>query len=179
MRGIFAVFILALCFSLPLTAHADSFQYTIVDELSLLGPINLSSFKGTYTFTVPSELTGETFIYGPGFTNPPFPGYSYIYASDFTVPDGSPVSQIEITYDPLSNYYGFSLYGAPNGPATSTSLLEATPTTFVADYEQYGYATLEIKDLGDSPTPEPSTLSMFGIGALAIASQIRRRVAHT
>jgi len=179
LRGIFAVFILALCFSLPLTAHANSFQYTIVNEIANYGSYDFSSFKGTYIFTVPSDLTGETFIYGPGFTDTPFPGYSYIYAADFTVPDGSPVSQIEIIDNPLSNQYEFSLYGAHGSASIGTSLLENNPTTFVAEYGQYGYATMQIKDLGDSPTPEPSTLSMFGIGALAIASQIRRRVAHT
>src|SRR5260370_9941353 len=102
MRRLVAALILSLCFALPTTAHADSFKYTIINNLPNFGsPFDFSPFIGTYTFTTPSAITGNTFIYGP----------------DFTGPVGSPVMQIMLTIFPLNNFYAFTLYGAHAGVA--------------------------------------------------------------
>jgi hypothetical protein len=178
MRRIVAALILSLCFALPTTAHADSFKYTIINNLPNFGsPFDFSPFIGTYTFTTPSAITGNTFIYGPDFTDPPFTGFTYIYAPDFTGPVGSPVTQIMLTIFPLNNFYAFTLYGAHGGGAIGTSLLQdpQNPTRFTADYGPGAYATMEIADLGTSQVPEPSTIAMLGTGILGIAAKVRRR----
>ena len=162
MRRIVAALILSLCFALPTTAHADSFKYTIINNLPNFGsPFDFSPFIGTYTFTTPSAITGNTFIYGP----------------DFTGPVGSPVMQIMLTIFPLNNFYAFTLYGAHGGGAIGTSLLQdpQNPTRFTADYGPGAYATMEIADLGTSQVPEPSTIAMLDTGILGIAAKVRRR----
>jgi hypothetical protein len=165
-----------LCFALPTIAHADSFEYTLVDNYSGFSP-SVAALMGTYTFTVPSVLTGETFVYGPGFADPPFPGDTYVYASDFTVPAGSPVDQIDISYLPLSNHYGFTMYPANGGVSLGTTLLQdpQNPNLFTANYGPEGTLSMEITDLGPSQVPEPSTLILLGTGALGLATQVRRR----
>jgi PEP-CTERM motif len=172
LRRIFAVLILSLCFALPTIAHADSFEYTLVDNYT--GFSSIAALVGTYTFTLPSKLTGTTFVYGPGFTASPYPGYTYVYASDFTVPAGSAVDQIQIFYDPQSNDYGFGLYG---DAVLSTTLLQdpQNPNLFTADYGPQGSLSMEITDLGPSQVPEPSTFIMLGTGVLGLATQVRRR----
>jgi len=185
MPRILPALILSLCLALPITAHADTFQYTIIDNINLTGQKNFQFFPyiGTYTFTVSSVLTGNSFVYGPSFTDTPFPGYPYIFASDFTGPSGSPVDQIDITDIPLSQQYGFTLYGAVGAPgagAIGTTLLQDAhnPNLFTADYGPYGSASMEITDISNSQVPEPSTLTLFSLGAIGIATQLRRRIAH-
>ncbi len=179
MRRIFAVLVLSLCFALPTTAHADSFQYTIVDNIPGVAS-SFVTYEGTYTFTVPTELTGTTFVYGPGFTDPPFTGFTYVYAPDFTVPANSPVDQIEVFYNPSGNQYGFNLYGEQGGGVIGTTLLQdpQNPNLFTANYGPYGNASMEITDLGPSQVPEPSTLILLGTGVLALAIGFRPRVAR-
>jgi hypothetical protein len=176
MRRIFAVLILSLCSALPTIAHADSFEYTIVDSYTVFNP-QFAPYIGTYTFTVPYKLTGETFVYGPGFIDSPFPGYTYVYASDFTVPASSPVDQLEVTYMPQSNQYGFTLYGTG---AIGTNLFQdpQNPNLFAASDGPGGYATMEITDVGPSQVPEPSTLILLGTGALGLATRVRRRATN-
>ena len=156
MPRILPALILSLCLALPITAHADTFQYTIIDNINLTGQKNFQFFPyiGAYTFTVSSVLTGNSFVYGPSFTDTPFPGYPYIFASDFTGPSGSPVDQIDITDIPLSQQYGFTLYGAvaANGGAIGTTLLQDAhnPNLFTADYGPYESVT----ELGSFNRPD-------------------------
>jgi hypothetical protein len=184
MPRILPALILSFCLALPITAHADTFQYTIINNINLSDHINFPflPYIGTYTFTVSSVLTGNSFVYGPSFTDSPFPGFPYIFASDFTVPSGSPVDQINITDIPLSQQYAFTLYGAvaANGGAIGTSLLQDAhnPNLFTADYGPYGSASMEITDISGSQVPEPSTITLIGLGAIGIATQLRRRIAH-
>ncbi len=169
MPRILPALILSLCLALPITAHADTFQYTIIDNINLTGQKNFqfSPYIGTYTFTVSSVLTGNSFVYGPSFTGP----------------SGSPVDQIDITDIPLSQQYGFTLYGAVGAPgagAIGTTLLQDAhnPNLFTADYGPYGSASMEITDISNSQVPEPSTLTLFSLGAIGIATQLHRRIAH-
>lgn len=177
MRHILAALVLPLCLALPIAAHADSFEYTIVDSYTGFSS-STAALMGTYAFTVPFELTGSPFVYGPGFAATPYPGKTYVYASDFTVPAGSVVDQIQISYDPQSNDYGFGLYG---DAVLSTSLLQdpQNPSLFTADYGPQGSLSMEITDLGPSQVPEPSTFIMLGTGVLGLATQIRRRTTRT
>lgn len=190
MRRLFAALVLSLSFALPATAHADSFQYTIVWDLSHVVTSDTSAYIGTYTFTVDSLLTGDTFVYGPGFSDPQFPGYPYIYAADFTVPSNSKVAQIEISYFPdytpynsigIKSLFGFGLYQTAGGSAVTTSLLQDAndPNMFFADYGNGSFSSMQITDLSTSPVPEPSTITLFGFGVLVLGAGIYRRVAHT
>jgi PEP-CTERM motif len=187
MRRVLAALALSLFFALSVTAHADSFQYTIVWDIPSIASQNTSEFVGTYTFTVDSLLSGNTFVYGPGFTGPSFPGYTYVYAADYTVPAQSNVSAIMIGYFPdysqynslgITSSYGFDLYQAGDGGVVSTSLLQeaANPNEFVADYGVYGFASMEITQLSTSPVPEPSTFTLLGFGALSLGTFAHRRL---
>jgi PEP-CTERM motif len=182
MRRLFAALILSLSFVLPAAAHADSFQYTIVWDFPHVGTANTSAFLGTYTFTVDSLLSGTTFVYGPGFIDSPFHGLPYVYAADFTTPAASNVSQIAVTYDSLTSYFGFALYQKAGGSAVSTSLLQDStdPNKFFGDYGDGSgsFVSMQIADLSTSPVPEPSTITLFGFGTLALGASIYRRVAH-
>jgi hypothetical protein len=179
MRRIFAALVLSL--ALSAAAHADSFQYTIVWDLSHIVTFDTSAYIGTYTFTVDSLLTGNTFVYGAVSPDPQFPGYPYIYAADFTVPSSSKVAQIEISYFPDDSQYGFGLYQTAGGSAVTTSLLQDAndPNMFFADYGNGSFSSMQITDLSTSPVPEPSTITLFGFGVLALVAGIYRRVAHT
>ena len=192
MRRTFAVFIVALYFFLPLAAHADSFQYTIIWDFPHVASADTSELEGTYTFTVDSFLSGDSFVYGPGFADPKFPGRPYTYAADFTAPAASNVSQIEIFYYPdytpynsigIQSLYGFTLYQANGGAAAGTSLIQdpTDPNYFYADYGDGSgdFASMQITQVSTSPVPEPSTITLLGVGVLAIGSRIYRRVAHT
>jgi hypothetical protein len=192
MRRLFAVLILFFCSALPTVAHADSFEYTLVWDFPHVANADTSAFLGTYTFTVDSLLSGTTYVYGPGFSDPQYPGFPYVYASDFTVPTNSTVSQIEIQYFPdytpyntigIKSLYGFSLDQANGAAGVSTSLIQDAndPTKFFADYGDGSgsFASMEITQLSTSPVPEPSTITLFGFGALAFGARIYRRVIHT
>lgn len=188
MRRLFVVLMLSLCFALPVTAHADTIQYTLNWDFPHISSDNTSAFMGTYTFTVDSLLTGDTFVYGPGFTDTPFPGYTYVYAPDFTVPVGSNVSQIGIFYYPdytpynsigIKSLYGFDLYQKAGGAAVSTGVIQdpTDPNYFYANYGDGSgdYVSMQITDLSTSPIPEPSSITLLGVGTLAIGSRIYRR----
>jgi hypothetical protein len=182
MRRIFAALVLSL--ALSAAAHADSFQYTIVWDIPHIVNADTSAFIGTYTFTVGSFLNGNTFVYGPGFSGPQFSG-PYVYAADFTAPANSDVSQIEISYFPDYSQYGLQyalgLYQANGGAAVATSLLQDAndPNEFFANDGNGNFASMQITDLSTSPVPEPSTITLFGFGALVLGAGIYRRVAHT
>jgi hypothetical protein len=141
MRRLFAALVLSLSFALPAAAHADSFQYTIVWDLSHVVTSDTSAYIGTYTFTVDSLLTGNTFVYGAVSPDPQYPAYPYIYVADFTVPSNSKVAQIEISYFPDYSQYGFGLYQTAGGSAVTTSLLQDPndPNMFFADYGQWQF----------------------------------------
>ncbi len=192
MRRLFAALILSLSFALSAVAHADSFQYTIIWDFPHVASVDTSAYIGTYTFTVDSLLSGNTFVYGDISPYPQFPGYPYIYAADFTVPINSKVSQIMIGYFPdytsynsigIKSLYGFDLYQIIGGSAVSTSLIQdaSDPNKFFADYGDGSgsFASMQITQLSTSPVPEPSTVTLFGFGALALGARIYRRVAHT
>ena len=191
MRRIFAVLILSLCSALPAIAHADSFEYTLIWDFPHIANADTSAFLGTYTFTVDSLLTGTTFVYGPGFSDPQFPGFHYVYASDFSVPTNSNVSQIDIQYFPdytpyntigIKSHYEFGLDQAKGAAGVSTSLnQDATdPNKFFADYGDGSgsFASMQITQLSTSPVPEPSTITLFSFGALALGARIYRRAAQ-
>jgi hypothetical protein len=190
MRRLFAALVLSL--ALSAAAHADSFQYTLVWDFPHVASADTSAYIGTYTFTVDSLLSGNTFVYGAIPPYPQFPGYPYVYAADFTVPANSKVSQIMIGYFPdytpynsigIKSLYGFDLYQTIGGSAVSTSLIQNTndPNKFFADYGDGSgnFASMQITELSTSPVPEPSTITLFGVGALALGARIYRRVAHT
>jgi hypothetical protein len=192
MRRLFAALILSLSFALSAAAHADTFQYTLIWDFPHIATVDTSAYIGTYTFTVDSLLSGNTFVYGPGFSDPPFTGYPYIYAADFTVPANSKISQIMIGYFPdytpynsigIKSLYGFDLYQASGGSVVSTSLIQDpnNPNKFFADYGDGSgsFASMQITELSTSPVPEPSTITLFGVGALALGARIYRRVART
>jgi hypothetical protein len=50
---------------------------------------------------------------------------------------------------------------------------------FFADYGNGSFSSMQITDLSTSPVPEPSTITLFGFGVLALVAGIYRRVAHT
>jgi hypothetical protein len=181
MRRLFAALVLSLSFALPAAAHADSFQYTIVWDLSHVVTSDTSAYIGTYTFTVDSLLTGNTFVYGAVSPDPQYPAYPYIYVADFTVPSNSKVAQIEISYFPDYSQYGFGLYQTAGGSAVTTSLLQDPndPNMFFADYGNGSFSSMQITELSTSPVPEPSTITLFGFGVLVLGAGIYRRVAHT
>jgi hypothetical protein len=187
MRRLFAVLVLSLSFALTAAAHADSFQYTIVWDFPHIATTDTSAYIGTYTFTVDSLLSGNTFVYGAVSPDPQFPGYPYIYAADFTVPSNSKVSQIMIGYFPdysaynsigIKSLYGFDLYQTNGGGVVSTSLIQDAnnPNKFFADYGDGSgsFASMQITQLSTSPVPEPSTIALFGFGALALGARIYR-----
>ncbi len=179
---------LFLSFALPAFAHADSFQYTINWDFPHVGSADTSAFLGTYTFTVDSFLYGHTFVYGPKFADTKFTQYTYIYAADFTAPAGSKVSQIMISYFPdytpynslrIKSLYGFALYQANGGALVGTSLIQdpKNPNRFFGDYGDGSgdIVSMQITPLSDSsPVPEPSTITLLGVGALALGSRIYR-----
>jgi hypothetical protein len=188
MRRLIAALVLSL--ALSAAAHADSFQYTIVWDLSHIVTSDTSAYIGTYTFTVDSLLTGNTFVYGAVSPDPLYSEYPYIYAADFTVPQNSEVSQIMISYFPdytpynsigIKSLFGFGLYQTAGGSAVTTSLNQDPndPNMFFADYGDGSFASMQITELSTSPVPEPSTITLFGFGALVLGAGIYRRVAHT
>jgi PEP-CTERM motif len=143
MRRLFAALVLSL--ALSAAAHADSFQYTLIWDFPHIAAVDTSAYVGTYTFTVNSLLTGNTFVYGNVSPYPQFPGYPYIYAADFTVPTNSNAND---------------------------------PNKFFADYGDGSgsFASMQITELSTSPVPEPSTITLFGFGALALLAGIYLRV---
>ena len=177
MPRILSALVLFLALGLPPAAHADTFKYTIVDNVYNFAPTpDISPFRGTYTFTTSSLLIGDTFVYGPGFSDPHLPGVPYVYAADFSAPAASGVSLIELLFQPLSNNYAFTLFSVSSG-ATGTSLIpdKSDLTRFVADYGTYGYETMQIEGIATSPVPEPSTITMLALGAMGVAARLRTR----
>ncbi len=188
MRRPLTFLALFLAFLFAPTAHADSFQYTIVWGFPHVASFDSSSFLGTYTFTVDTFIDGEAFVYGPGFSEPEYP-YPYLYAADFTVPPASRVSQIMVSYFPdytpynnlgIPYLYGFDLY-QKDGAVVATSLLPDpnNPNRYFGDYGDHtgSISSLEITRIPTSaPTPEPSTITLLGTGALGIGTLVRRRL---
>jgi PEP-CTERM motif len=163
---------------------------TIVWDLSHIATSDTSAYIGTYTFTVDSLLTGDTFVYGAVAPDPKYPQYPYIYAADFTVPTNSKVSQIDISYFPdytpynsigIKSLFGFDLYQTAGGSVVSTTLLQDPndPNMFFADYGNGNFSSMQITEQSTSPVPEPSTITLFGFGTLALVAGIYRRIAHT
>ena len=190
MRRLFAALILSL--ALSAAAHADTFQYTLIWDFPHIASVDTSAYVGTYTFTVDSLLTGNTFVYGDISPYPQFPGYPYIYAADFSVPTNSKVSQIMIGYFPdytpynpigIKSLYGFNLYQTIGGSEVSTSLIQDAhdPNKFFADYGDGSgnFASMQITEVSSSPVPEPSTITLFGFGALTLGASLYWRVART
>jgi hypothetical protein len=180
MRRIFSALVLCLALALPAAAHADPFKYTIVNSIPDGNPndnYDFSTFNGTYTFTVPYEITVPTIVYGPLFSDPQNYPYPYIYVADFTTPSGSPVRSIELDPLRIKPFYNVQWFSANGGgtEAVGFSPDPKNPNKFGST--SWGY--IEFTDLGSAataPTPEPSTIALLGTGLLGIAVRIRRRV---
>jgi hypothetical protein len=127
MRRILFALILVLSFAVPIAAHADSYQYTLVWNFPHVGDADTSAYIGTYSFTVDSLINGRAAVYGPGFDDTVYPFYPYIYAADFTVPPNSKVSSIVVGYflpdNTLGTGFGFVL-NQKNGGGVSTGVYQ-------------------------------------------------------
>jgi hypothetical protein len=189
MRRILFALALLLSFALPSAARADSYHYTIDWNLVTPGPIDLSPFVGTYSFTVDSLLYGDTYVYGPNLPTNNFP-VKYVYAADYTIPAGSTVSEIQIAYypdyTPYNNFGQKTLYAVglnqTVGYETSTTLIQdpSDPNKFFADYGRYGTVSMQITPVSTaSPVPEPSTIALLSIGFVATGTFARRRLTCT
>lgn len=180
MRPALIALTLLLSLLLPNAARADTFQYT----LSWYGNNYYSSsaffysFNGSYTFTLNSEITGPTLVYGTAYTPPMTGPYTYAFASDLTYP--STVNLESIVLDPGS--------GPQNAFSVQMTSDEYTALIYLPQsssdpglYRNFaggpgGYdVSLRVEDLGTTPTPEPSTLLLLATGAAGCALRLRRR----
>ena len=180
MRRIFVALSLFLSLALPAAANADPIKYTLVDTFgSRYPPVVIADLSGTFTFTIPSELSGKVAVVSPDyvFLGPEYllPGYTYIVASEFTRPDTSGLDSLFFDFMP-NGLVNISLSSPPD-VAFGTGLAPNpdVPGGFIHVFFGETDMTLTPQDLGTSPVPEPSTLALIGTGVVALTIRIRRK----
>jgi hypothetical protein len=178
MPRIFFALILSLFFSAA--AYANPIQYTLINNTNANGHGPSWGFDtdGTFTFTLPSAITVNTIVHAPDYIGlgPEYiiPGFTYITAPDFTRPDGSHVDEILFTIE------SYGLQVQINSHPGSAVVISLIPSFGIPDHYE-GESTwsadisLDGRDVGTSPVPEPSTIAMIGTGFLALLGTKRKR----
>jgi hypothetical protein len=158
---------LLACFAFSVTAHASDIAFDITG-----GTFSPSgSFSGSFLINSTTELLDGASITAIA----PSGGATYNFSR---VGGDSSVPGLEILADGSGDTFVLALDGAINTLAVNSIPIWGTADTFftLASGTRFDATAGLITDVSPAVTPEPSSLLLFGTGALGLAAFFRRRV---